>query len=168
LRIDYVLSNPGSTGIFFDAYPDDGEREAFMEGKAFLSLSADATRLHVSLTAPPPPDDADYYRPVISLARWVPGSGEFRGEIHCPIPVQEWSPYADPGHEGAEGEEEVQVAEIALSTAWFADDHALWREDGPVPGTYWTEGRPTYPIQVLLRMDTPIPVLRRLDELARF
>ena len=167
LRIEYILSNAGPTGVFFDAYPDDGERETFMEGRAFLSLSSDAAQLHVSLSPPPLPDDADYYRPVLSLARWVPGLGQFRGEIRCPIPVEEWSPYADPRY--AEKEEvEVQVEQILLSTAWFADDRALWREDGPVPGTYWTEGRPIFPISVLLSTETPFHVLRRLDDLARF
>jgi len=165
LVVEFTLFNHG-VPVFAYVYPDDGMRERVLRNAAYVSLSQDLDALHVDLLPPPPPLDVDFEVGVLSLAVLL-SSGEERTErIELPLPVREWSPYDLDDSPTQSGPVEVQV--VRFRTCVFPEAGAHWREEGPEPQTWWTEGEPLVELSSILELVHPVPVWKRSDDFTRY
>lgn len=151
--------------VYFRAHPDDGGRDEVLHGRAYTWLDPEGDTLRVSLLTPPPDPEIDVSQAIISLSRRLEAGADYTSELVLPLPVVEWNPcFAVP--ESADSEI-VEVDAIEVLTGWFPEQGLGWIEEGPEPGTYWTQGAPYKMLKAGGPMRRPFPVQRRLDRFER-
>lgn len=162
--VAYTFRNGTDADLFVYAHPDDGTRTALLPG-AYTLLSGDRERLNVLLGIPPEPRHHTVFRGVLPLARVVAAGRERRGLIELPLPIREWTGYGGPECDDCAL---VEVVEGAFSMEYFPTESALFVEDGPEPGTFWTTSGDNRRVTAGFAFPRPVEVAERPQPFARF
>ena len=135
--------------------------------RAYTAYRADDEALHVFLGVPPIPKGLHVYAKVVPLASLVHPGKSVTDHFELPIPVVEWQPYADP--ESTDDVEAVPARKIVVTTEYFGGDKLVRepRWDAAL-GYFRALGVPLVRTQAVIELATPIVVLKRNDEFARF
>jgi hypothetical protein len=166
LRLDYEISNSSEKILFVFTLISKVDLQPVPNSGYTCFVSIDKS-LHVLLGKPPIPPGLDVFIKIVPYAFRLQPGDTHRDYLEFKLPVHEWQPYFD--FEYPSENPNIPLSKIQLTVECMFEEDAFYVE--PIrgyPNYFKTDGYPKFKLRADLSLSSPIPLLQRGDDFARF
>lgn len=166
VRVEYqVTSKGGGPLLLFDALkrPAHDGTPKYDRLLAYVAFEEPST-LGLKRLVAPLPQLKDVEMAQVPWAHKLMPGGVVNGEIRVPLPAEEYSPYYPPGPKSAYRKASAGRLKLVLGYVELGGElQAVAVEDAPGLFELYGAGATLRQIEVVVRLDKPVPVKRRSD-----